>query len=296
MSKLIIRPIAIEKMRISRNLSKDKPKFLAGILAVAVILTLIYSFSLAEIKPTNGGDQIADVATVDDDTQLQAILHYATSRIVPQQTLAEISVSSAVLRSLGPCRFLVFGLGYDSLMWTSLNPRGTTLFLEEDPRWVHSILRKFPTLRARIVRYATRLRQADTLLSSYKREPSCYFPEARGLRGNTRCKLALSGLPDEVYDEEWDAIMIDAPRGYFPEAPGRMAAIYTAAVMARGRKGDATHVFLHDVNRRVEKMYAEEFLCRKYLVKTVGRLWHFLIPSSSSSSPNSSSAFCPPPT
>ncbi|CAN1154016.1 Probable methyltransferase At1g27930 [Linum perenne] len=192
-------------------------------------------------------------------TQLQAILHYATSRIVPQQTLAEISVSSAVLRSLGPCRFLVFGLGYDSLMWTSLNPRGTTL-----------------------------------LLSTYKSEPSCLFPQAASLRRNTRCKLALSALPEEVYENDWDVIMIDAPRGYFPEAPGRMTAIYTAAVMARGRSGEGvttTNVFLHDVNRRVEKMYADEFLCRKYLVKAVGRLWHFQIPASSSAA-NSSSGFC----
>ncbi|CAL0320405.1 unnamed protein product [Lupinus luteus] len=58
-----------------------------------------------------------------------------------------------------------------------------------------------------------------------------------------------------------------------------MAAVYSAAVMARGRKGTGvTHVFLYDVNRKVEKVYAEEFLCRKNLVKSVGRLWHFEIP------------------
>ncbi|CAN6929751.1 unnamed protein product, partial [Brassica oleracea var. botrytis] len=50
--------------------------------------------------------------------------------------------------------------------------------------------------------------------------------------------------------------------GYFAaEAPGRMAAIYSAAVMARNRKKPGiTHVFLHDVNRnrRVEKTFDEE--------------------------------------
>ncbi|KAL8240875.1 hypothetical protein R6Q59_014230 [Mikania micrantha] len=70
---------------------------------------------------------------------------------------------------------------------------------------------------------------------------------------------SLSGLPDLVYDKEWDMIMIDAPRGYFSEAPGRMGAIYSAA--------------------RVEKSYAEEFLYRKYLKDGAGRLWHFEIPS-----------------
>jgi len=107
--------------------------------------------------------------------------------------------------------------------------------------------------------------------------------------------LALDNLPDEVYEREWDLIMIDAPRGYFPEAPGRMGAIFSAAVMARNRKGSgATHVFLHDVDRKVEKMYAEEFLCRKNLVKAVGRLWHFEIPPAANVSDGRSSgaSFC----
>ncbi|KAL8217290.1 hypothetical protein R6Q57_024127, partial [Mikania cordata] len=47
---------------------------------------------------------------------------------------------------------------------------------------------------------------------------------------------SLSGLPDLVYDKEWDMIMIDTPRGCFAEAPGRMGAIYSVAVMARNRK------------------------------------------------------------
>lgn len=96
-------------------------------------------------------------------------------------------------------------------------------------------------------------------------------------------------LPNKVYDTEWDMIMVDAPRGYFAEAPGRMAAIYSAAVMARNRrKPGLTHVFLHDVDRRVEKMYAEKFLCNKYRVKHVGRLWHFEIPPAT----NTSNHFC----
>ncbi|OIV97478.1 hypothetical protein TanjilG_11002 [Lupinus angustifolius] len=211
--------------------------------------------------------------------QLKAILHYATLRVVPQQSLSEIKISFDVLKSLGrPSNFLVFGLGHDSLMWASFNPRGTTLFLEEDPKWVQTVLKDAPNLRAHAVRYRTQLRDADALLSSYRSEPAC-SPSRAYLRDNGACKLALDNLPEEVYETEWDLIMIDAPKGYFAEAPGRMAAVYSAAVMARGRKGSGvTHVFLHDVNRKVEKVYAEEFLCRKNLVKSVGRLWHFEIP------------------
>ena len=93
-------------------------------------------------------------------------------------------------------------------------------------------------------------------------------------------RLVLGDLPNEIYSKEWDVIMIDGPRGYQPELPGRMAAIYTAAVMARLRtRPGVTHVILHDVNRRVERVYAEKFLCKKHLVKGVERLWHFAIPS-----------------
>ncbi|KAL8520157.1 hypothetical protein ACS0TY_010904 [Phlomoides rotata] len=220
--------------------------------------------------------------------QLEAVLHYATSRVVPQQSLGEITVSFDVLRSLGPTDFLVFGLGHDSLMWAALNPRGRTLFLEEDPKWVQTVLKDAPALRTQTVRYRNQLSESDELLRHCRTEPDC-SPQKSFLRGNDKCRLALNMLSDEVYDTEWDMIMIDAPRGYFPEAPGRMAAIYSAAVMARNRKkSGATHVFLHDVDRKVEKMYAQEFLCKKNQVKAVGRLWHFRIPPAA----NVSTDFC----
>ncbi|KAI3467713.1 hypothetical protein Pfo_024376 [Paulownia fortunei] len=220
--------------------------------------------------------------------QMEAILHYATARIVPQQSLGEITVSFDVLQSLGPSNFLVFGLGHDSLMWAALNPRGKTLFLEEDPKWVQTVLKDAPALRVDTVRYRTQLSEADKLLQHYRTEPDCSAKNSF-LRGNDKCRLALNMLSEEVYDTEWDMIMVDAPRGYFPEAPGRMAAIYSAAVMARNRKkSGVTHVFVHDVDRKVEKMYAKAFLCKKHLVKAVGRLWHFEIPSAA----NVNSDFC----
>ncbi|XP_004504411.1 arabinogalactan O-methyltransferase 1 [Cicer arietinum] len=235
--------------------------------------TLLCSLTRTNTRTTN---QLNNPTQI----QLHAILHYATSHVVPQQSISEISVTLDVIKSLNrPINFLVFGLGHDSLMWTGFNPSGTTLFLEEDPKWVQTVLKDAPELRAHTVQYRTQLQEADELLKSYKSEPTC-SPAKAFLRGNEKCKLALHNLPDEVYETDWDLIMIDAPRGYFAEAPGRMAAIFSMTVMARNRKGSGvTHVFLHDVDRKVEKVYAEEFLCRKNLVKGVGRLWHFEIPS-----------------
>lgn len=125
--------------------------------------------------------------------QLEAILHYATSTVVPQQSLSEITVTFDVLRSLpGPTTdFLVFGLGRDSLMWASLNPRGKTLFLEEDPKWVHTVLKDAPALRAHTVRYRNQLSQADELMDHFRSEPHC-SPRNSFLRGNDRCRYTPS--------------------------------------------------------------------------------------------------------
>ncbi|KAF3431040.1 hypothetical protein FNV43_RR25770 [Rhamnella rubrinervis] len=271
-------------MKNYRNPLLEKPWFV--ILSLACLVAaglLIASFMRAGDNlllcslPNTKSQIVSDYSPT--TIQLQAILHYATSKVVPQQSLGEIRASFDVLKKVAPCNFLVFGLGHDSFMWASFNPGGNTLFLEEDPKWVQTVLKNAPQLRAHTVNYQTQLREADHLLKTYRSEPQC-SPSTAVLRGNTGCRLALNNLPDEVYDREWELIMIDAPRGYFAEAPGRMSAIYSAAVMARNRKGPGvTHVYLHDVDRKVEKAYAEEFLCRKYLVKAVGRLWHFEIPS-----------------
>ncbi|XP_062110682.1 arabinogalactan O-methyltransferase 1-like [Humulus lupulus] len=288
----------------NRNILSEKPWFfglslsclIAGALLITTFLKADEGSRLCSLTGTRIKSVVAEKENeyVPTDIQLQAIIHYATSKIVPQQSIGEITVSFDVLQSRGPSNFLVFGLGHDSLMWASLNPRGNTLFLEEDPKWVQTVLKKAPQLRAHYVKYRTQLREADDLLATYKSEPKCSPSKAAPLKGNERCRLALDNLPAEVYEREWDLIMIDAPRGYFPEAPGRMAAIFSAAVMARNRKGSGvTHVFLHDVDRKVEKTFAEEFLCRKYRVKAVGRLWHFEIPAVNASQAEDTGArFC----
>ncbi|KAK9675401.1 hypothetical protein RND81_11G005300 [Saponaria officinalis] len=249
-------------------------------LITGAFLVLAFTNTCRDNLPSNllYLSSIRNQNTTATSIQLEAILHYATSKVVPQQNIDEIRLSYDVLRKLAPCNFLVFGLGYDSLMWAGLNPNGTTLFLEESPEWVQTVLKDAPFLKAQTVSYRTQLHEADRLLATYRDEPDC-LPGKTFLKGNMKCRLALENLPEEVYEKDWDVIMIDAPRGYFNEAPGRMGAIYSVAVMARGRRRlGNTHVYLHDVDRKVEKEFAKEFLCMKYKVGGVGRLWHFEIP------------------
>ncbi|KAM7268478.1 hypothetical protein ACFE04_010644 [Oxalis oulophora] len=262
---------------------KELPVFLAavvilGLLLIAGFIGLTNKSYICNIIRHNAPTDASGGTTT--SLQLLAVVHYATSRAMPQQSITEINQAFNVLKRISPCNFLVYGLGHDSLMWAALNPGGTTLFIEEDPKWAYKVLLHAPSLRVHTFTYRTRLSDADDLLATYKFEPQCLPANVR-LKDNTRCKLAVSELPDAVYDTEWDVIMIDGPRGYFGQAPGRMGVIFSSAVMARGRKSPGnTHVFLHDVNRKVERVYAETFLCKKYLVKAVGRLWHFEIPPS----------------
>ncbi|KAJ4819515.1 glucuronoxylan 4-O-methyltransferase-like protein (DUF579) [Rhynchospora pubera] len=204
------------------------------------------------------------------------IMHYATSNITPQQTLKEISVTARVLERKSPCNFLVFGLGHDSLMWTALNHGGRTVFLEEDSSWIATIREMHPSLESYHVVYNTKLTDADSLLELGQ------LPGCKDVAGDIRfssCQLALKGLPSVFYEVQWDLIMVDAPTGWIPEAPGRMGAIYTAGMVARQRPEGETEVFVHDVNREVEDKFSRTFLCEGYMKEQENRIRHFTIPS-----------------
>lgn len=205
-----------------------------------------------------------------------ALVHYATMAVTPQQTTEEIMITANILSQKAPCNFLIFGLGYDSMLWQTLNYGGNTVFLEEDPNWIAEMERANPEVKAIAVNYTTKVSEATEMLSYARREKEMCSP---GIElESSECKLAMKALPEEIYKEKWDVVMIDAPRGYFEEAPGRMSAIFSTAVMAKGRgRKESTHILLHDVDRAVEKEFSLEFLCSKNLIEGAGKLWHFQI-------------------
>ncbi|KAG6410029.1 hypothetical protein SASPL_128076 [Salvia splendens] len=144
-----------------------------------------------------------------------------------------------------------------------------------------------PVPEAYHVTYDTKVSQADELLEVASREECRVVSDPRFSKG----QLALSGFPSEVYDVEWDLIMVDAPTGYFDGAPGRMSAIYTAGLMARNRESSGEgDVSVHDVDRVVEDRFSKELLCEGYLAEQEGRIRHFNIPNHRTSSGR---PFCP---
>lgn len=74
-------------------------------------------------------------------------------------------------------------------------------------------------------------------------------------------------VPDEIRGVCFDVVLVDAPQGYEGHHPGRMEAGYWSMVMGEEciRRGvlKKVVVFLHDVERQVEKkvvtMFNEDF-------------------------------------
>uniref|UniRef100_A0ACD5VI31 Uncharacterized protein n=1 Tax=Avena sativa TaxID=4498 RepID=A0ACD5VI31_AVESA len=265
---------------------KAKQQSFAGLrlLLLAALAGFLVLFSARTLfSPSNTATTAGDGTTTSCSKKLpspvsEALVHYATSSVTPQQTAAEIGVSLRALQARSPCNFLVFGLGHDSPMWAALNHGGRTVFLEEDASWIASVRSNHPGLESYHVTYDTRLTEADDLIA-LRDHPGC--TDLAAAATEAQCRLALRGLPAVFRDVEWDLIMVDAPTGWTPEAPGRMGAIYTAGMAARARRpGDgATDVFVHDVDRTVEDTFSKAFLCEAYLTEQVGRIRHFVIPS-----------------
>ncbi|CAH9060528.1 unnamed protein product [Cuscuta epithymum] len=210
----------------------------------------------------------------------RALVYYASqSNSTDRMSYADIKWISDILRQCSPpCNFLVFGLTHETLLWQALNSNGRTVFIDENRYYAAYFEEKYPEIEAYDVQYTTRLSEFEALISAVKRQSRNECRPVQNLLFS-ECKLGLNDLPNNLYEVDWDVILVDGPRGYWPEAPGRMSAIFTAGVLARSKKGGnpKTHVLVHDYNQRVDKMVSDEFLCRENLVKSEEMIGHFVV-------------------
>lgn len=187
-------------------------------------------------------------------------------------TKKEYRFLSSIISQRVPCNLLVFGWEPQYRHLAKVNAAGSTVFLEDQPERVR--MRKLNSTTVYKVNYDVPAKEAFELLKHARGEIPC-APNSGPIETST-CKLALTTLPDMVYGHNWDVIIVDGPSSDEPEAPGRMAAIYTASIMARAGN-ITTNVVVHDVDRMIEKWFSWEFLCEENLVSSKGRYWNFRI-------------------
>lgn len=165
---------------------------------------------------------------------------------------SEVKLIADCLYRRGPCNFLVFGMGHDSPLWLQLNEGGRTVFLEDHGEWYGKITAECPEMEGYLVNYTTTL------------------PEWNKVLGQTE-RLELE-LPHKITNTSWHVILVDGPKGdprhyekYGVQPPGRMQSIYTASNLA-APGGD---VFVHDCDREIEAVYADTYLGKENLRKSV---------------------------
>ncbi|KAH0909126.1 hypothetical protein BRARA_I00977 [Brassica rapa] len=267
------------------------------------LFTLIFSFSLfsSSLHSTTPTSNFLSSSSSPSSSSslsppiLAALLHY-TSSTPPNTSMSfsELSAISTVINSKAPtCNLLVFGLSHESLLWRSVNLRGRTVFVDENPYLVSRFEQSNPGAEAYDVVFPTKVSQAGKLLRYYKTRPECR-PVQNLLFSD--CKLAINDLPNFVYEIEWDVILIDGPRGYAGDSPGRMAPIFTSAVLAKskdsGRKTKTTDVFVREFGRKLERVYSDEFLCEENLIEVVGEIGLFVVAAEKGGKVKQGNGFC----
>ncbi|KAJ1398086.1 Polysaccharide biosynthesis domain [Sesbania bispinosa] len=196
----------------------------------------------------------------------------------------EFKVLSDLIALKSPCNLLIFGFQPQYLILSSMNAAGNTIFLEDDHDKINKVRINSNTTQIHKVEYNMPAKAAYKLLKHARQNPAC-APNPRFLQ-KSKCKLALKNLPAQVYEKNWDVMVVDGPSGDSPESPGRMEPIYTSSVLAR--IGNTSDVIVHDVDRMIEKWFSWEFLCDENLLYSKGKLWHFRIKGHSNST-----TFCP---
>ncbi|KAI3451993.1 hypothetical protein Pfo_008658 [Paulownia fortunei] len=272
-------------------------------LTLAFLLTLIYTRESISTTTATVAAAITATSPPLSKAVVRALVHYASSsNNTDRMSYTDIKQISDALRQCSQaCNFLIFGLTHEALLWKALNHNGRTVFIDENRYYAAYFEEKYPEIEAYDVHYSTKLIEMPELIAAVKEQMRNECRPVQNLLFS-ECKLGLNDLPNQLYEVDWDVILVDGPRGYWPEAPGRMAAIFTSAVLARSKKGGnpKTHVFVHDFNMKVDRVTSDEFLCRENLVKAKDMMGHFVLermdgnPSqfcrhSSSSSPSSSS-------
>lgn len=201
------------------------------------------------------------------ENEVQEITELNTKTFGQQSRFDRSLVRRALKMREGGANFLIFGTGRDSAFWQRCNPKGRTVFLEDNPEWASAD----PTLpEVYLVTYHSAPHSAwkQLLFKDAGSGTSGTWQVQRHLEDSQQQKLAITGPPQlsSVWNTTWDVILIDGPAGYGSDTPGRMAPIFQSSrLVERQRRRDPARVvdiFVHDFDRSIEREWSFMFLCR----------------------------------
>jgi hypothetical protein len=135
-------------------------------------------------------------------------------------------------------KMLVFGCGRDSILWRSISEK--VLFLEHNSSWIDQ---NYDDI-VKVV-YTCKMRETTKLLEEYK--------------NNNYENLYVKDIIENpmICEESWDIILVDGPEGYdMNKTHGRVQSIFMGKRLANSN----TDIFVHDINRYVEKKCCEVFV------------------------------------
>jgi uncharacterized protein (TIGR01627 family) len=136
---------------------------------------------------------------------------------------------------LGNKNFLVFGTGYDTEYWRTVNKDGFTLFLEDKRSWV---LKDATDIH--LVKYTCKMNQFDGMMEEYR---------------NGNYDRFIIQFPKIVETTKWDVILVDGPTGWpNGDNPGRAQSIFLSMMVSN----KDTDVFIHDAERKIEDICSRE--------------------------------------
>lgn len=139
----------------------------------------------------------------------------ALERMIPVVRFArgfEISARAVELvrdRLGGGGNLLVFSLGRDSSSWELVNRGGRTAFVEDLPEWIEFSRRQCPDREVYPIAYVT---ERDASMSFRRLE-----------------EVPTPALPESVTKTAWDVVVVDGPKGYASDQPGRASSIALAS-------------------------------------------------------------------
>lgn len=153
--------------------------------------------------------------------------------------------------SLGK-NMLIFGCGNDSNLWRLVANK--VVFLEHNKKWINN--KYNDTLH---IQYTSTMLNTDILLEEFKQTKydNLYIESIKN---------------NELINQFWDTILVDAPEGYDKNKNhGRVQSIF----MAKFLSNINTNIFVHDINRDIEKKCCEIFGFKK--ITEFDRLGHYQV-------------------